>query len=78
VVNQVRNGNRSIVGVMIESFLEAGNQPIPADLSELRYGCSVTDACIGWDTTEALLRETADTLRAVVAARAEQVEMPAL
>jgi 3-deoxy-7-phosphoheptulonate synthase len=56
---------------MIESFLEAGNQPIPANLSELRYGCSVTDACIGWDTTEEMLRETAESLRTVVAARSE-------
>jgi len=69
VVNQVRNGNRSIVGVMIESFLEAGNQPIPANLAELRYGCSVTDACIGWDTTETMLRETSDALSELVASR---------
>ncbi|HZH77578.1 MAG TPA: 3-deoxy-7-phosphoheptulonate synthase, partial [Archangium sp.] len=37
------------------SFLEAGTQPIPADLSQLRYGCSVTDACVGWETTEEML-----------------------
>ena len=36
-----------------------GNQPIPADLSKLRYGCSVTDACVGWDTTVEMLREAA-------------------
>ena len=40
-VNQIRAGNRSIVGLMIESFIEAGNQSIPDDLTKLRYGCSV-------------------------------------
>jgi len=54
-VNQVLEGNESIVGLMLESHLGAGNQPIPADLSQLRYGVSVTDACIDWDTTEKLL-----------------------
>ena len=43
LVHQVRLGNRSLVGMMIESNLEAGNQPIPADLSQLKYVCSVTD-----------------------------------
>jgi 3-deoxy-7-phosphoheptulonate synthase len=56
VVHQIREGNRSVVGLMLESFLEPGNQPIPADLTQLRYGCSVTDACIGWDTTVEILR----------------------
>ena len=40
---------------MLESNLNAGNQPIPADRRELRYGVSVTDACIDWSTTEELL-----------------------
>ncbi len=68
VVNQLRDGNRSIVGLMMESFLEPGNQPIPADLSRLRYGCSVTDPCLGWDTTVEILRETRERLRGVVEA----------
>ena len=54
-INQVIEGNDSIVGLMLESNLEAGNQPIPADLAQLRRGVSVTDGCIGWDTTERLL-----------------------
>jgi 3-deoxy-7-phosphoheptulonate synthase len=54
-VNQVLDGNQSIVGLMLESHLGGGNQPIPADLAKLRYGVSVTDACIDWDTTEHLL-----------------------
>lgn len=63
VVQQLCRGNRSIVGAMIESFIEGGNQPIPADLSQLRYGCSVTDACVDWATTEAMLRRAAADLR---------------
>lgn len=63
VINQVVNGNTSIVGLMIESNLVAGNQKIPADLSQLKYGCSVTDACVDWETTEQMLREAAARLR---------------
>jgi 3-deoxy-7-phosphoheptulonate synthase len=54
-VNQVVEGNRSIVGLMLESHLHAGNQPIPAQVSQLQYGVSVTDACIDWQKTSALL-----------------------
>lgn len=65
VVHQIREGNQSIVGLMIESNLVAGNQPIPADLSQLKYGCSVTDACVGWDATEDMIRNSAAVLREV-------------
>ena len=54
---QIRDGNKSIIGVMIESNLESGNQPIPDDLDDLKYGVSITDACIDWASTETLLRE---------------------
>jgi 3-deoxy-7-phosphoheptulonate synthase len=63
VVNQIANGNKDIVGVMIESNIVAGNQPIPEDLSQLKYGCSVTDACVDWETTEKMLRDAAVRLR---------------
>jgi len=53
--NQILEGNESIVGLMLESNLAAGSQPIPADLSKLQYGVSVTDGCIDWATTEKLL-----------------------
>ncbi len=56
VIDQLSGGNRSICAVMIESNLEAGNQPIAENLSQLRYGVSVTDKCIDWPTTERLLR----------------------
>ena len=61
--NQILEGNRSIVGLMLESHLNWGSQPIPADRSELRYGISVTDACIDWDTTERLLLDLHARLR---------------
>ena len=66
VVHQIRDGNRSIVGLMLESNIEAGSQPIPKDLSQLKYGCSVTDACIDWGTTESALREAHGILRDVL------------
>ena len=50
---------------MIESNLVGGNQPIPKNPALLRYGCSVTDACVGWETTERMLRDAAAALRAV-------------
>ncbi len=70
VVNQIRLGNRSIVGLMIESFIEAGNQPIPSDLSKLKYGCSVTDACVDWPTTEKMILDARDALRGPLTGRA--------
>jgi len=69
VIHQIREGNRSVVGLMIESFIEAGNQPIPADLSQLRYGCSVTDGCVGWDTTVDMIRNAHSVLREGLARR---------
>ena len=54
-VTQIVDGNRSIVGLMLEGHLKAGSQPIPKDLSTLEYGVSVTDPCIDWPTTEQLL-----------------------
>ena len=69
VIHQVRLGSPSLVGAMIESNLQAGNQPIPADLTQLRYGCSVTDACVDWETTETMLREAARLLRDALPAR---------
>jgi 3-deoxy-7-phosphoheptulonate synthase len=62
VMHQIREGNQSIVGTMIESFLEPGNQPIPKDLSQLRRGCSVTDPCVDWETTVAMIRGAAGLL----------------
>jgi 3-deoxy-7-phosphoheptulonate synthase len=63
IVDQVLEGNRAIVGAMIESNLFEGNQQIPQDLSRLQYGVSVTDKCIDWETTEQCLVEAAERLR---------------
>ena len=49
-------GNRPIIGSMIESNLQEGSQSIPKNLADLRAGVSVTDACLGWEVTERILR----------------------
>jgi 3-deoxy-7-phosphoheptulonate synthase len=54
---QISAGNRSIIGAMIESNLHAGTQPFPQPKNCLRYGVSITDACIDWPTTETLIRD---------------------
>jgi 3-deoxy-7-phosphoheptulonate synthase len=69
VGNQIIDGNKSIIGIMVESNLEFGNQSIPSDLSELKYGVSVTDACIDWDTTEKALLEMHEKLKGVLPKR---------
>ena len=71
ISNQILKGNKSIVGVMLESHLNEGRQDIPADLSDLQYGVSVTDACMDWDTTETSLRELADSLQSTLRHRRE-------
>ena len=73
-VNQVLEGNRSIVGLMLESNLGAGNQKIPADLKQLKYGVSVTDACIDWPTTEKLLRSMHEKLKDALPKRQAPVQ----
>ena len=62
VAKQIIDGNSSIIGIMLESNLEEGNQSIPHDLSEIRPGVSVTDACISWKSTEAALRRFAKSI----------------
>ncbi len=69
VANQIMEGNQSIIGVMVESNIGAGNQKINPDLSKLQYGVSVTDACIDWDTTEKTLTAVAEKLRNVLPGR---------
>jgi 3-deoxy-7-phosphoheptulonate synthase len=69
VARQILAGNRSLVGAMLESNIEAGSQPIPEDRSQLRYGVSVTDGCISWDRTERALLSVRDELHDVLARR---------
>jgi len=56
VIEQRIAGTRSLIGLMVESNLHEGNQPIPRNLADLHYGVSLTDSCIGWETTERMLR----------------------
>ena len=63
VSNQILEGNKSIIGLMVESNIGAGNQNIPANLCDLKYGVSVTDACIDWETTENTIRKMRDALK---------------
>jgi 3-deoxy-7-phosphoheptulonate synthase len=66
VTLQILEGNKSIIGAMLESNINSGNQSIPSDLSELKYGVSVTDGCMDWQTTESAIREMAAKLRGVI------------
>ena len=56
LVTQRVAGNRHMIGMMVESNVGAGSQKVPADLSQLRYGVSITDPCVDWETTERMLR----------------------
>jgi 3-deoxy-7-phosphoheptulonate synthase len=67
--NQILEGNKSIVGLMLESNLHEGNQPVPEDLSQLKYGVSVTDACISWEQTEELLLGMNEKLKEILPGR---------
>ena len=64
IVEQILAGEKCINGVMIESNLNAGNQGIPEDLSQMKYGVSVTDKCVDWETTIKMLTETHQKLTA--------------
>ncbi len=63
ITQQILEGNQSIIGVMLESHLNPGSQKLTDDKSALQYGVSITDGCIGWDTTESCLKEMASKLR---------------
>lgn len=61
-IHQITEGNQSIVGLMIESHLHEGNQKISANRDDLQYGVSITDGCIGWETTEKTLHRAHELL----------------
>lgn len=69
VANQIVEGNQSIIGLMVESHLKGGNQSIPEDRSQLEYGVSITDACVDWETTEAMIRSLRDKVKDVLPKR---------
>ena len=55
IIQQIKEGNNNILGMMLESNIYEGRQELKKDLSELKYGISITDACLSWETTEMLL-----------------------
>jgi len=63
IFDQISNGNQSIMGIMLESHLVEGNQPSSLPKDEMRYGVSITDACINWEDTEQLLEQGATQIR---------------
>ena len=66
VIQQRLAGTRSLVGLMLESYIHEGNQPFPVkNLADLRYGVSITDACLSWESTERLLRWAAEALPSI-------------
>lgn len=68
-LEQIEQGNQSILGLMLESHLHAGRQDVPGDPAQLQYGVSITDPCIDWPTTEALILEANRRLNPVLAQR---------
>lgn len=68
VIQQRVAGNASIVGLMLESNLSAGNQKLTSDLSQLKRGVSITDGCISWEETEALILDAHQRLGGLVSA----------
>lgn len=73
VAGQIAGGNRSIIGLMVESNIAAGRQPLKAP-QDLAYGVSITDACLGWPETAAMLRRLAERLRAPLAERIQSAQ----
>ncbi|MEO7427159.1 MAG: 3-deoxy-7-phosphoheptulonate synthase [Fibrobacteria bacterium] len=63
IVEQKMAGNQALVGAMVESNLFEGSQKIPGDRSQLRYGVSVTDQCVGWETTERMVLKAHATMQ---------------
>jgi len=69
VSNQIQEGNKSIVGIMLESHLNEGNQSSDLAFADMAYGVSVTDACINWEITEQVLDKMANELSRALKAR---------
>jgi 3-deoxy-7-phosphoheptulonate synthase len=63
VINQRAAGNHAIIGFMLESNLHEGNQKNTGDLRTMKYGVSITDACISWEMTEDLIRSAHQLLK---------------
>jgi 3-deoxy-7-phosphoheptulonate synthase len=69
ITHQILEGNQSITGFMLESNIERGKQVIPATREALKYGVSITDACIDWRTTESVLKQLREKLKGCLSVR---------
>ena len=69
IAEQIKHGNRSIIGMMVESHLKGGRQDLTADLSQLEYGKSITDGCIDWDTTVKAMHDLRDAVKDILPTR---------
>jgi len=69
VANQIIEGNNSIIGLMVESHIGWGNQPMKNNPADLEYGVSITDACVDWETTESMLLSLRDKVQAQLSDR---------
>lgn len=77
VIHQIREGNKSIIGLMIESHINEGNQSADLPREEMAYGVSITDACINWESTETLLRHAHKELKDSLSARIQNTSLDA-
>jgi 3-deoxy-7-phosphoheptulonate synthase len=76
VVNQILEGNQSIIGIMLESHLNPGNQSSNGKkVDELEYGVSITDGCISWDETNTLIRAMRDKLIIILPLRQQKRDL---
>jgi 3-deoxy-7-phosphoheptulonate synthase len=66
IIQQIINGRKSLVGIMLESNIEYGNQEIFSDLTKMKYGCSITDKCLDWVRTELLIKEANMALKSIL------------
>ncbi|AWS52774.1 MULTISPECIES: 3-deoxy-7-phosphoheptulonate synthase [Providencia] len=73
IIEQIINGNESITGIMLESHINEGNQTSEQARDSMKYGVSVTDACINWQTTETVLRKLHQALLPVLEQRAQKL-----
>ncbi|EMT6575149.1 3-deoxy-7-phosphoheptulonate synthase [Providencia rettgeri] len=73
IIEQIINGNESITGIMLESHINEGNQTSEQARDSMKYGVSVTDACINWQTTETVLRKLHQALLPMLEQRAQKL-----
>lgn len=73
IIEQIINGNESITGIMLESHINEGNQSSEQPRENMKYGVSVTDACINWEETESVLRKLHQALTPMLEQRGQKL-----